>query len=149
MVWEAVDRETGEFCYVEDHVGSLILEIQRLHPTLRVRYLNPNHPAVDVSDPPYQIVEVLPNGAEVLVFSCWSLDSDILGRIAAYDLAMANKADIAKKARQKPEETPSNRRWKERREFGKDVITTMAKTPGTSFSFKDPDSGETHTVQDG
>lgn len=149
MVWEAIDRESGEFCYVEDHVGSLILEINRLHPNIRVRYLNPNHPSVSVKDPPYQIVEMLPNGREALVFTCWSLDSDILGRIAAYDTAMAGKADLAKASRQKPEETSGEKAWRERREFGKDVITTMAKTPGTSFSFKDPDSGETHKVSDG
>lgn len=149
MVWEAVDRETGEYCYVEDHVGSLIMEIHRLHPTLRVRYLNPNHPAVNVSDPPYQIVEILPNGSEALVFSCWNLDSDILGRIALYDTVMSNKADLAKAALQKPKETSGEKQWRERREFGKDLITTMAKTPGTSFSFKDPDSGETHKVSDG
>lgn len=149
MAWEAIDRETGEFVYVEDHVGNLILEIQRLHPNIRVRYLNPNHPAVDIKDPPYQIVEILPNGAEALVFSCWSLDSDILGRIATYDSATAGKKRLADATKQKPKETPAERKWKERREFGKDVITTMAKTPGTSFSFKDPDSGETHKVSDG
>lgn len=69
---------------VEEDVLNVIKKLQEYDPNIRVKYLNPEA-RQEVSDAPYAIFELCPDGLERLIFSTWELDDRVLQRLYAAD----------------------------------------------------------------
>ncbi len=120
---------------VERDVLNIVERLHHYDPALRVKYL-----AVDgsVTDAPYALFELCPDGFERLVFHIWELDERVLEKLYQADTfchdILANldkKNQEAKKAEQ--------RRYREEQDEVKDIVEHIIKSPKGSYSFKDKD----------
>lgn len=139
----------GKFYDIEDHVASVVYELQERFPELKLQYLEPDpRTPIALRDPPYVIVENCADGVERVVKRVWQLDSRLIDELYAMrDLTVAQleakfqqeqaKARAAQKAEADLE-----------REKAKDIAEHVFKSPKTSYTFKN-DEGKLIKVTDG
>lgn len=122
--------------FVERDVLNIVEKIREYDPNLRVQYLDPQK-FEDITDAPYRIVEVCPDGEVRPVFSVWTLDETVLEKIYLADnqkhdilAAIDGKNLLVKKDKE--------RRYQEERDEAKDIIVHVLKSPKGKYSFKNP-----------
>lgn len=68
--------------YVEEDALRIVEKVQEYDPNLRVKYCAE---FASLSDAPYKLVEVCPDGIERVVFDIWELDDRVIQRLYAAD----------------------------------------------------------------
>lgn len=137
----------GRWVAVEDDVANVVRTITETWPMLVIQVFEGNP---EPGDAPYQIVERLGN-KDYPVMDVWELDYRVVERLHRLDRqrrGVETLDDIILREnneRRKKLAEP----WEERKQLGEDLIVHMGKNPKTSYTFKDPDTGETHKVSDG
>jgi hypothetical protein len=135
VAWDAIDH-LGRWVEIDDDTVRVVKEIERLWPELRIRYCeNP-----DIGEAPYLLVERTREGQDVPIMSIWQLDSRLLDVIHAADTA---KHDVQKMLDLTNDKARVNQQhdlagW---RDYCRDIITSAARHPGSSYKFKDPRPG--------
>lgn len=133
--------ELAEGVYVEADVLNIVGQIQDYDSNLRVKFLRPG--VGDVSDAPYAIFEVCPDGLERLVFTVWELDQRVMERLYQSDnqkhdiLGRLDKANDKRKA-------DAQRRFSEFMEEARDIAKHIIKSPKTEYSI--PTGEDQNTV---
>lgn len=138
-----VELSSGAYC--EDDVLRIVERIREYDPNLNVKYCDPD--TAQMTDAPYIIVELCPDGIERTIMQVWDLDARILERLYAADtkrhdiLARLDVNNAAAKERQQ-------RRYKEEvLGEAKDQTLAILRSPKGSYSLPGPVSG-TQTVFD-
>jgi hypothetical protein len=119
--------------------------INEYDPKLKVICLPPEK--ADINDAPFIIAHEGPDGVLRRVFECWQLDHSVLARIEAADTTRHDvqaKIDwINAEARR-----ASKKRYEEKRLIKHEIGTSVIASKKSSFSYKDPDTGELVTIYD-
>lgn len=140
----------GEWVQIDDDVAHIIQTIRELWPSLVVQVYECDDPVlVSPKTAPYQIVERV-GDRDFFVMDVWSLDNRVIEKLHMLDKqrrGIQTLEDIVQQENAKRRQE-LKKPWEERKELGKDLMVHMAKNPKTSYTFKDPDSGDIHKVSD-
>lgn len=79
--------------YIEDDVLGVVERIQEYDENLRVQFLDPSQ-SESLTDPPYRVMEMCPDGIPRMVFGVWELDERVLRRLYEAD---TRKQDIMRR----------------------------------------------------
>ena len=123
--------ELAEGVLVEEDTLDVIRRIMEYDENLRVKYLRPD--SSDITDAPYAIFEVCPDGIERLVFTVWELDQRVLERLY---LADTQKHDIIARiegANQRAR-ADQQRRFRESMEEAADIAAHVIRSPKTEYT---------------
>lgn len=140
----------GEWVSIDDDVAHVIQTIRELWPSLVVQVFESDDPAlVHPKTAPYQIIERV-GDKDFFVMDVWSLDHRVIEKLHMLDKqrrGIQTLEDIVQQENKKRREE-LRKPWEERKELGEDLIVSMGKNSKTSYTFKDPDTNETHKVSD-
>jgi len=114
-------------------------------PTLRVICVDPV--GSNFNDAPFIIAQVCPDGVMRRIFEAWELNNSVLQRIEAAD---TTRHDVQAKIDWINAEATkaSKSRYKEKRVLIQDMGVSLLKHRKSSFTYKDPDTGEFVTIYD-
>lgn len=124
--------------YIERDVLRVVDAIRDYDPQLRVKYLDPDQGG-DLTDPPYKIMELCPDGFERLVFAVWQLDGRVMERLYAADTQkhdivggiVANNAALREKEK---------RRFREEElAEAREMTAAVIRSPRDTYRFPGPD----------
>lgn len=123
--------ELAEGVLIEEDTLGVIRQIMEYDERLRVKYLRPG--AGDITDAPYAIFELCPDGKERLVFTVWELDQRVMERLY---LADTQKHDIIARidgANQRARRD-SQRRFRDSMEEAADIAAHVIRSPKTEYT---------------
>lgn len=132
-----IEMASGET--VESDVLNIAIKIREYDPNLRLKYLPPE--SSSMSDAPYALFELCPDGHERMVFTAWTLDDRILDRIKFAD---TGKNDVMARleANNAKVRAANEQRYRDRIAEKHDIFKHAFKHPGQTYSFVS-DDGET------
>lgn len=119
---------------VERDVLGIVEKICEYDPNLKVQYLDPAL-GPGLTEAPYRIVEVCPDGEVRPVFSVWTLDDTVLERLYNADtkkLDVLANLDLKNLAARNSQE----RRFQEIKDEDNDIIAHVLKSPKGKYTFK-------------
>lgn len=129
--------EIADGVYVERDTLRIAEKIQEYDANLRLKYCaNPE----SLSDAPYKLVELCPDGIERVVFDIWELDDRVIERLYAADTryqdiqAMLEGTNAAAKA-------DAKRRYKELQDEATDIAKSIVKSAKDTYKVQDPYTG--------
>ena len=119
--------------------------INEYDPSLRVICVDPA--TSDINDAPFIIAQQCPDGVLRRIFEVWELNHSVLERIEAAD---TTRHDVGKWIEWKNAETrnEAKKRYEEKRLELKEIGVGALRNRKSSFSYKDPDTGELVTIYD-
>lgn len=136
-----VELATGE--WMEEGSYEIVRKIQEYDPNLRVQYLDPER-ASDLTDAPYRILELCPDGIPRVVFTVWELDERVIERLHRADSQRGNILQgldgrnlLVEKARK--------RRYDDESDALKGLVADVLRSPKDTYSATNPVTGEKHT----
>jgi hypothetical protein len=99
------------------------------------------------NDAPFIIAEAKPDGTFDRIFECWELNQSVLERVEQADMT---RYDIQAKIDRINAEVKGQwtKRYQERKEIWKDIVITGLKNRKSSFTYKDPNTGDLVTISD-
>lgn len=113
-------------------------KVHEYDPNLRIQYLE-SAPRFD--EPPFQIVEHCKDGIDRVVFGFWEMNDTVIERLykadtQAFDIdARLTKQNV--KARE-----DEKQRYREKAEEAIEIAVDVLKSPKSTYTFKDPETGE-------
>lgn len=120
-------------------------KVAEYDPSLKIQYLEEAANSI-VSDPPFRIVELCPDGIERTVFYAWQLDDRIIERLYAADNRKHNVlAELDKNNAKAKKEVKRN--FEEKLIDAHDISAAVARTPKDTYSAKDPFTGRKITFK--
>ncbi len=125
--------EVAQGQFVEQDVLNIVEKIREYDPNLCVQYLDPDVYS-SLTDAPYRIMELCPDGNLRLVFSVWQLDERVLEKLYASDTFRHNILAELDKSNAKVKEA-EQRRYREEMEEGMDIAKHVLKSPKNSYTF--------------
>jgi hypothetical protein len=131
---------------VEQDVLGIVEEVTARWPHLRVQYLPPER-FTEVTDAPYQVVEQLPDGRDVLVCQVWTLDRRLIDQLHAADTwALKFKQDMLfameqQNANRRADIKKENR---ERTDAEDEMVADVLRSPKDTFTATNPVTGKKH-----
>lgn len=134
--------DLGNGVLVEEDVNNVVEKIRNYDPNLIVQYLDPAR-ATDLTDAPYRIMELCPDGLTRPVMQVWELDDRVIERIHDLDkhrvdiLAQLDATNA--KARQ-----AEQRRYKQEIEAVSEMVRGVLRSPKDTYTAKNPVTGEDH-----
>lgn len=136
-----VELATGEF--MEEDAYGIVRRIMEYDPNLRVQYLDPER-ASDITDAPYRILEMCPDGIPRVVFTVWELDERVVERLFRADSQKGNILHgldgsnlLAKQGRE--------RRYNDEEDALKEMVADVLASPKDTYKATNPVTGEKHT----
>lgn len=136
-----VELATGE--WMEEGAYEIVRKIQDYDPNLRVQYLDPARGG-DITDAPYRILELCPDGIPRVVFTVWELDERIIERLHRADTQKGNILHgldgsnlLAEKQR--------HRRYEDEEDALKEMVADVLRSPKDTYKATNPVTGEKHT----
>lgn len=101
----------------------------------------------DFNDAPFIIAECRPDGTFDRIFECWELNQSVLERVEQADMT---RYDVQAKIDHINAQVRGEwrKRYEERKEIWKDIVLTGLKHRNSSFTYKNPDTGELVTIRD-
>jgi hypothetical protein len=132
--------ELAQGVYVERDVLGIVQRIMDRWPNLTVKYLDPDQ-ASDITDTPYRIVELSPDGFERVVFGCWTLDETVIQKLEASDthsidiMAAVDKANAKVRADQA-------KAWEDRKAVENELVTSVLNSPKDTYKATHPVTGK-------
>lgn len=144
MPVDAFDYE-GNYVQVEDDVAHVVGEIRRLWPELDVQYCD--NPGLDQK--PYRIVERTKSGNVLPVIDLWELDNRVLDVLHEAD-SHRHGVQILERMDKKNQavRTAVAASYADWREVFVDLLKTMNRHQGGTFTFKNPHTDEIVKVTD-
>jgi hypothetical protein len=135
MPWDAVDNQ-GRWVEVDDDVAHVVKEIERLWPELRIQYCEDP----DIDDYPFMVVERTRTGEEVPVLGVWQLDDRLIELLHNADTTRHDVLGLLDKSNSRAIAARTEKlvSW---RDYCRDVILRAGRSPGSSYTFKDPRPG--------
>lgn len=122
--------------YIEADTLAIVERIQEYDPNLRIKYLDPDRGG-ELTDPPYKIMELCPDGHERLVFGVWELDHRVLERLYMADTQrhdIMRRLDITN-SRARADAT---RRFTEEREEALEMVQAVIRSPKDTYTLPGP-----------
>jgi hypothetical protein len=129
--------EIAEGVYVEQDTLRIAEKIQEYDENLRLKYCADSD---SLSDAPYILVEICPDGLERIVFEIWELDDRVIEKLYAADTryqdidAMITGKNEAAKANQE-------RRYKELKDETNEIAMSILKSPKDTYNLTSPTTG--------
>ncbi len=126
--------ELAEGVYVENDVLNIVEKIRAYDPNLRVKYADPAR--AELTDAPYRITELCPDGIERVVFSVWVLDESVLQRLYAAD---TRKLDVLSSVVKQNEKAAKEqkRRYREEMDQADDYVVSALRSPKGRYTIRD------------
>lgn len=135
--------ELSDGSVMEEDLYGIVERVRNYDPSLRIKYLACNGV---VSDAPYAIFELCPDGIERKVFDIWELDERVMERLYAADNRKHNiLANID--ANNNKVRAEQQRNFYERQLADADLIETMLKSNKGRWTFKN-DKGALVQIDD-
>lgn len=135
--------ELSDGSMVEQDLYGIVERIRAYDPSLRVKYLASYGV---VSDAPYAVFELCPDGIERKVFDVWELDERVMERLYAADNRRQNVLD-ALDANNNKVRAAQQRNFYEKQLADADLIATWLKSNKGRWTFKN-DKGQTVQLDD-
>ena len=132
-MFDAQERlvELAEGVLIEEDTLHVIRQIMEYDENLRVKYLRPG--VGNITDAPYAIFEVCPDGLERLVFTVWELDGRVMERLYQADTQkhniLARLDHVNGQARRE-----QRRRFREMMDEAADITKHVIKSPKTEYT---------------
>ena len=123
--------EMSDGTLVESDVYHIVQKVAEYDPNLRIKI--PRNP--EMTDAPYALFELCPDGVERLVFEIWELDDRVVDRVRYADTQKRNVLldldgnNLLAKRTQR-------RRYEEKKLETQDIITTMLRSPKGRWTWK-------------
>jgi hypothetical protein len=137
--------ELAQGVLVEEDVLGVVQRIMEYDSNLRVKYLDPTS-FPDMTDAPYRIFELCPDGMERVVMSVWKLDERVLERLYKADnlkhgiFGEMNKRDeLARRG--------LKRRFQDEIEALSEMAADVLRSPKDTYTATNPVTGEKHTFR--
>lgn len=132
--------------YIQGDVFGIAKRIMETWPELTIQYLEPS-PFNDVTQAPYRIVELCPDGSTHVVTSCWQLTEKTMEEIHAADMyRFANKQELGFKM--ELDNIAAKERIKKAEAEKNDALTEMVadvlKSPKDTYTAVNPVDGRHH-----
>lgn len=126
--------ELSQGILVEEDLYNVVRKLQDYDPNIRIKYLNPEARA-EISDAPYAIFELCPDGIERLIFTVFELDDRILQRLYAADTTRHNILTNISTANEVAAQL-RKRRYTERQQEVVDIMKKAFLSPKGKYSFE-------------
>ena len=137
--------QLAEGVYVEQDALRIAEKIQEYDPNLRLKYCAEYS---SLSDAPYKLVELCPDGVERIVFDIWELDDRVIEKLYAADTkyqdinAMLDKKNEAARKDER-------RRYKELTDEANDIAKSVFNSSKDTYRFTDPLTGRKMKIHAG
>lgn len=128
---------------VEKDVLHIAEQVKKLDENLTILCVNPA--LADFNEAPFIIAERCPDGVLRRVFECWQLDQTVLERIEAADTTR-NDIQAYIEHQNAVRLNKSRSRYQEKKLEIADIATSLLKTKKSSFTYKDPNNGDSVTI---
>lgn len=138
-----VQIATGVF--VERDVLGIVQRILEYDPNLRVKYVNPEE--ASISDAPYMITELCPDGLERVVLRVNQLDERVMERLYAAD-NVKNNVLVSVDGHNNLIELENQRRFREEKDEANDIVSHYLSSRKGRWSFRDPKTNKHITLDD-
>ncbi len=114
-------------------------------PNLFVICVDPH--IANINDAPFIIAEKGPDGVMRRIFEVWELNNSVLQRIEAAD---TTRHDVQSKIDYVNSQVRGQwkKRYEERKDVWKDIFVTGLKHSKSSFTYRNPDTGEFTTIHE-
>jgi hypothetical protein len=129
--------------YVERDTLDIARRVQEYDSNLRLKWCDPAQ--ASISDAPYMITEICPDGIERVVMRIFELNASVIERLHAAD-TVKNNVLLGLDDHNNAIRMDEQRRYKEERDEVKDILTHYLKAPGTRWSFRDPKTDKKITL---
>ncbi len=129
---------------VERDALKVVEELKRIDPNIEVVCLDPNR--ANINDAPFIICEICPDGQMRRIFEAWKLDKSVIDRVRAADMHrginLLNEIDAVNSIMQQQ----NQRRFRDEMEDRKELVTSIAASNKSSFSYIDKKTGDKVTI---
>ena len=136
-----VELATGE--WMEEDAYEIVRKIQEYDPNLRVQYLDPKV-AGDITDAPYRILELCPDGIPRVVFAVWELDERVIERLFTADTQKGNILHGLDGSNLLAEQK-RHRRYDDESAALTEMVAGVLRSPKDTYKATNPVTGEKHT----
>lgn len=142
---ENVKKRLIEFapdCYIEDDMLGIVERVQAYDPNLRVQFLDPARGS-DITDAPYRIVEMCPDGLPRVVFSVWDLDERVMERLYRADNHRGNILQGLDGTNLLAEKN-QKRRYDDEQAALHEMVRDTLRSPKEKYTATNPVTGQKH-----
>lgn len=124
--------------YVERDTLRIAEKIQEYDPNLRLKYCAENQ---RLTDAPYKLVELCPDGNERVVFDIWELDDRVLERLWKADTKKFDINQMLDTTNQKAKEA-QKRRYKDIQGEANEIAHSVFKSSKDTYVYEEPSTGK-------
>jgi hypothetical protein len=136
--------EMSDGMLVEEDVLGIVHRLQEYDPNLIVQYADPDK--VDITDAPYRVVELCPDGNRRVVLECWALDERVVERIMRADTqkhnileGVDNKNNLVRKG--------IRQRYRDEQAALSEMVDGVLRSPKDTYTATNPLTGQKHTFR--
>lgn len=124
--------------YVERDTLRIAEKIQEYDPNLRLKYCAENQ---RLTDAPFKLVEICPDGIERVIFDIWELDERVLERLYNADTKKFDINNMLDTANLKAKEA-QERRYKDIQGEAHEIADSIFKSSKDTYKFTEPYTGK-------
>lgn len=129
--------EVAAGVYVERDALMIAEKINEYDPNLRLKYCE--RPS-SLSDAPYKLIEICPDGHERIVFDIWELDDRVIEKLYAADTQKFDINAILDTTNQKAKDA-KERRYKDLQAEATEIAESVFKSEKETYKMTDPFTG--------